>query len=100
MNKISPKLKNLLSTKFDNFQKFILEIISEEQKVSFNEQIESLKNDFSKILLFVIFIKKENLNKNIDEFMQKFKINESNKPKIEEYYLFFLDIKNLILKNE
>ena len=85
-----------LKCKANNFKDFIISVVPENKKDLLNNQINDFQNNFIKILMFVIFIKKENMNDNIDEFMNKYSIPENNKQKITDYFEYFLQIKELL----
>ena len=83
---IPNELKETLSQKIKNFKKFIYEIVPENKKDLLNDEFKDIENNYMKILMFVIFLTEKNMEKNINEFIQKFEIAESHKNKISQYY--------------
>ena len=72
-------VKNLLTEKITSFKNYIYEIVPENHKEKLNSDLKNIENDYFTIILFVIMIKKENIDKNICEFMKKYDINDEYK---------------------
>ena len=99
-NMINPELKELIDQKINSFVDYIYSIVNEDRKNELEDEMTTLKTNYMKILMFIMFLKKENMNENIHEFMQKYDIDPVNYYKIEEYYDFFIEMKELFMKGK
>ena len=91
--------KNFIETmnlKITEFVNYILTIVDDEQKELIQKEISVLRDDRLKCLLFIMTISEKSKNKNIDEFMKKYKIKEEFKERIEMFYTIFLELKCLL----
>ena len=85
-NIINPDLKNFIDEKMNSFIEYIKNIIPENKKEKFEIDYNNLKSNYFKIMMFIIFLNENNTDENIQEFMNKFDINNDNYDKIKEYY--------------
>ena len=99
-NMINPELKELIDQKINSFVDYIYSIVNENRKTDLEDEMSSLKSNYMKILMFIMFLKKENMDENIHEFMQKYDIDPVNYYKIKEYYDCFIEMKELFMKGK
>jgi hypothetical protein len=87
----------LLDEKMKNFYDYILELLPEDQHSKL-QSYEKMKENFNMLL---VFIHKDNINSNINMFVNYFGLNQLNEiqhKKFTDYMLFFLEVKEQIFK--
>ena len=100
-NLINPNLKKFIDEKIQNFINCLSSLIKwEVKKIELQNWFDEIQNNYFKILMFIIAINKWWMKSHIDEFIQKYEIddNEENNNKISEYYNMFLEIKDMFNK--
>ena len=94
---MNSETKTFIESKITNFYNAVKPIIKKDI-----EQLDKLKENYLRILLFISLIKKDSMEDNIKDFIKKININntQENYNLIEQYYNLFLDLQNeLINKN-
>lgn len=94
----SNKIKELLQGSILDFKNDIVKLIkNNDYKEKLNDSFEKL--DQTKILLFIFLINKNNMQNQINEFIEKFEIENTteNFEKIEKWYDYFLEIKSVFI---
>ena len=98
-NIINPKLKEFIDEKMNTFIDFIKEVTPKHKKEELNSEYDYLKRLCKNINVYII-LKKDNCDENIQEFMNKYDIDNEHFDKIKEYYQCFLDLKEMFLGND
>jgi len=101
MNKLDilpEEIREPLIEKITNFKKFIFDIVNENNKELLKNEINNLENNQIKVLIFIMMINKKNKDRHINEFINKFNINEIHNEKINSYIDYFIDVKELFVE--
>ena len=92
------QIKDILINSIKDFKNDIELMINKE---TLKNKLNDIFNDIShvKIMLFIYLIKKDNMIKQITEFMKLYEIdeNEENINKLKKHYEYFLQIKEALL---
>ena len=80
---------------FNEKKKNFIELLKQisDEKNALNNIEEKMENNFMS-LLFLMRLKDENKQENINDFMEKMKIKDEHRYLIEKYFDCFIDIKN------
>ena len=98
MNSNLEQIKEILYNDIKEFKNDIIKLVNDnEYKIKLEETFNNISH--VKILLFIYLVNENNMNNQILEFMEKFKIenNNYNYSILSNHYKHFIDIKNCLL---
>jgi len=100
--KKNDKYKNyfeLMESKLNNFLDFLKTILTDENKKwNFEERINKLKwMNKVELYFFLLSITQNDKETNVNKIMNLLHINEQHRPKINDYYDCFMDMRQLIM---
>lgn len=99
MKDINPEIEIILKEKINELKNVILNMTDDiEIKIKINENMDGIS--INKILMFIMFIKDKNIEKQIKEFLNKANIDacDENVKQIEVVYKYFFNNERYIIE--
>ena len=93
---IDSSLKTIIDEKLANFKDFVYSIVPEHKKKIVENSMNDLEKYKWKLLMFLLTVNKKNIDNHVNDFTNKFEIEETHKDKIKDYYTFFIEVKEIL----
>lgn len=99
LNKIKEEDKIFIETKLNNFINYLKSIVNDEYKEKLSNELENMKKNKIEAIKFIMKFNEKNKDKHINEFIQKYNIDEKHKNKLNDYFDMIIGIKDSFNKN-